>query len=93
MSKVNYEIKDGHLILGGDTNEDGQNSVGLKLSLNEAVEEAFKKGEAVEGVKVAQVKFLGTQLQVLVDTDKDGEQLLELTLDIGEILDEAGVFK
>ena len=93
MSKFDFEIKDNQLIATGDSNEDGQPVATIKLSLNEAVQEAFSKGEAVEGVKVADVKFTGTQLIVSVDTDRDGEKLLDLTIDLAEALDESGLLK
>lgn len=94
MSKVNFEVKDAALNVGVDVNEDGQNSVNLKVFLSEALEEAFKKEAAVDGVKVAEVKFELTKLKIILDTDKDGEKLMELEVDLAETFDEAsGAFK
>lgn len=88
MGKLNYEVKEGVLHMGADSNEDGENSISLKLHLNEAIQEAFKKGEAVEGVKVVGFKFELTKLKLQLDTDKDGENLLELEIDLAESFDE-----
>ena len=88
MSKLNQEIKDGKLLVGVDTNEDGENSLSMKLNLSEAVSEAIAKGEAVEGVKVVDFKFELTKLVIKLDTDKDGENVLELVVDIAESFDE-----
>lgn len=93
MSKTDFKIADNKLVASFDSNEDGEPVATLNLELNEAVQEAFSKGEKVEGVKVADVKFTGTQLVVTVDSDQDGENLLSLTIDLAEALDESGVLK
>lgn len=93
MSKIKYDIQENNLVIGLDANEDGQNSLEVKLSLSEAIQEAFKKGVAVEGVKSATVKFEGTKLIVVVDSDKDGEALLTLSADLFEGLEETGALK
>lgn len=88
MSKLNQEIKDGKLHVGVDSNEDGENSLALKLNLSEAIQEAIAKGEAVEGVKVVDFKFELTKLVIKLDTDKDGEEVIELVVDLAESFDE-----
>jgi len=88
MSKLNFDVKDGSLKVGVDSNEDGQNSLDLELSLSEAVGEALSRGEAVEGAKLVELKFELTTLVLKVDTDKDGEKLLDLKVDLGEAADE-----
>lgn len=88
MSKVTYEVKDAALNVGLDLNEDGEKSVDLKVHLGEALEEAFKKGTAVEGVKVVDFKFELTKLKITLDTDQDGEKLVELSIDLAEAFDE-----
>lgn len=93
MSKVNYKVEANKLVIGLDANEDGQNSLNLSIDLNEAVQEAFKKGEKVEGVKSASVKFEGTVLMIVVDSDKDGEPLLDLKIDLFEGIEETGILK
>lgn len=93
MSKFKYEVIDNKLVVGLDSNEDGQASLELKLSLAEAIQEAFKKSEGVQGVKSATVKFEGAKLILVVDSDKDGEPLLHLTLDLFEGIEETGVLK
>ena len=92
-NKLNYEVKDNALSVGLDANQDGQNSLNLKLQLSEAVQEAFAKGVAVEGVKSASIKFEGSKLVLVVDTDKDGEALLNLEVDLFEAIEETGVLK
>lgn len=93
MSKLNYKVQDNNLLVGLDTNQDGQNSLELKLNLSEAVKEAFSNGTSLEGVKPAVIKFEGTKLILVVDTDKDGEHLLTLNLDLIETLEEIGFLK
>lgn len=93
MSKVNYKIDGSDLKIGLDVNEDGQNSLLLKININEAISEAFKKGDQVEGVKSATVKFEGSKLVLVVDSDKDGEELLSLEADLFEAIEETGVLK
>lgn len=94
MSKASVNFENGKLVFGVDTNEDGENVLTGSLNLSEALQEAFSRGEAVEGVKVVEVKFELTKLKVILDTDKDGENLLELVIDLAEGIDEAsGIFK
>lgn len=93
MSKVNYKVQDNSLQVGLDANEDGQNSLTLKININEAIAEAFKKGAAVDGVKSASIKFEGSKLVLIVDSDKDSEQLLSLEADLFEAIEETGVLK
>jgi len=93
MDKFSYAVEEGRLKLGLDTNEDGEKALELDLSLNEAIQEAFQKGEAVEGVKSAKVEFTGTTLLVRIDSDKDGEELAVLKLNLAEAIDETGILK
>lgn len=89
MSKVKYEVEGGALNVGLDYNEDGEKSLNAKLFLNEVIGELVAKGEAKEDVKVTSFKFELPKLIVVIDTDKDGENLLELELDVMEALQEA----
>lgn len=93
MSKVNYKVQDNNLQVGLDANEDGQNSLTLKINLSEAIKEALKKGAAVEGVKTATIKFEGLKLIVVIDSDKDGVPLLTVEADITEAIEETGILK
>lgn len=86
--KPSIAIKDGALEVGLDTNGDGQNVVDLKLNISEAVSEAIAKGTAIEGHKVVNLKFEGTKLVIDIDSDKDGEPLLDVVVDLGEAFDE-----
>lgn len=101
MSKGSLELKDGKLVAGLDTNEDGQQSVGLEIAVGESIKEALaalKKGDVKE-VKV-EVKTLtytldGDRLNVSVDSDKDGEASLTAFVDFSESFEEIaeGIFK
>lgn len=93
MKKVNFKIEEQKLIVGFDNDTDGTSSVALEVDLNEAIQEAFKKGEAISGVKAVTVKFEGSTLVVKADSDKDGETLLDLKLDLFEIIKESGLLK
>ena len=93
MGKLNFDIKDKALHMGVDYNEDGENSIKMKLNMIEAVSEAFSRGEAVEGVKLVDFKFELTKMVLKLDSDKDGEEVLELVIDLGEVADEVkGLF-
>lgn len=93
MSKLNFEIKDSALHLGVDYNEDGESSIKMKLNMSEAISEAFSRGTAVEGVKLVDFKFELTKMVLKLDSDKDGEEVLEIVIDLGEIADEVkGLF-
>ena len=61
MKKFDVKTEDGKVCLGLDLNGDGQNSIDLKLKMSEAIEEAFARGEAIEGAKVV-VGCPGTSL-------------------------------
>lgn len=86
--KLNFEVKDGNLEIGLDSNQDGEKSLKMKLYLSEALGEVMSRGDAVEGAKLVSLKFEFTKLKVQIDTDKDGEPLLELEIDLGEVFDE-----
>jgi len=87
--KFKFEVEEGKLKFAVDPNEDGEAVVSGELFLSEALEEAFKKGEKIEGAKVVDFEFSLSKLIVRLDTDKDGEKLLELEVDLGEAIDEA----
>lgn len=87
---LNVNVEDGKLVLGVDPNKDGQEVVRLRLNLSESVQEAFSRGEAVEGAKVVDFKLSSSGIHLKLDTDKDGEELLELELDFMEAADEVG---
>lgn len=91
--KLVFDVKDNHLVLGLDADKDGVKSLDLKLSLTEAVQEAFAKGTAVEGVKSASIRFEGMSLVIVIDTDKDGEALLTFTANLPEGIKETGILK
>ena len=95
MSKGNVKFEDGKLIAGLDTNEDGENVLTAKLNLNEGLQEALgrvlKGGEGekiVVDAKKVELEFGIGGLKLLVDTDGDGEKLLELDVSLTEAADE-----
>lgn len=88
MSVVNQEVKDGNFNLNVDSNEDGNNSLSFKLKLSEAIAEIIAKEESIEGAKVVDFKFELTRLYLRIDTDKDGEEVLELEVDLAETFKE-----
>lgn len=85
---VEMKIDKGALLINVDSNKDGENSLRCRVDLGEAFQEAFNKGAAIEGAKVAEFKFEMTRLILKLDTDKDGEPVLELEIDLGEAFDE-----
>lgn len=89
MTKVSVEIKENAIEFGTDLNEDSEKSLIGKLYLNEALQEAIKRGAPVEGAKIVDFKFEMTKLIIVIDTDKDGEKLFELKMDLPEMFDEA----
>ena len=93
MDKVNLKIEDNALMIGVDTNEDGENVVDIKLSLNEALQEALKKGEEVkiEDAKKVSFSFGLTGLEIKIDTDQDGEEVASVKINLPEAIDEAGL--
>lgn len=95
MSKVNYEMKDNKLEFGFDGNEDGENSITLKVNISESIQEAIakaKKGEestVVIDAKKVEMKFGVGGLSLSVDTDQDGEKSVELDVSLMEGFEEA----
>lgn len=87
--KLDFSVEEGKLKFSLDPNADGENLLDGELVLSEALGEAFKKGEKVEGAKVVDFDFSLSKLKIVLDTDKDGEKLLELNIDLSEALDEA----
>ena len=89
---IKYE--DGKIIGGLDSNKDGELSLGLELSIGEALEEAMgamKKGEKVEvtvEAKAVKYSFEDGKIKITVDTDKDGEVLLSAYVDMAEAFEE-----
>ena len=88
MSKFEVSFKEGNLCFGTDLNEDGKKSIDCKLHLNEALEEVIKRGDAIEGAKLVDFRFELTKLVLVIDTDKDGEKLFELVVDLAEAFEE-----
>lgn len=93
MAKFDVVFEDGSLKAKVDPNEDGQAVVDLDLVVSEALEESLKRGDNPEmpDAKVVDFKFEGGKLSVVLDTDKDGQRLLSLNVDLAEALDEVGL--
>lgn len=85
---IEMGMKDDAFELKVDPNKDGQPVVELKVFSKEALEEAFKRQEAIAGAKLVSFGFEGAKLKLVLDTDKDGQPLLELIVDTMEIFDE-----
>lgn len=88
---VDYKVQDGAIAVTYDKDEDGIPSAEAKLHLSEAIAEALKRGEAVEGVGKFKFAMNGTRLVVELDTDQDGEKSFEIALDLAEAANEAGL--
>ena len=86
---VKYEVKGSEFHLAVDSNDDGEPVLQMKLKMNEALKEAMKRGDAVEGAKVVGVEFSATKLMIKIDSDKDGESMIDLEIDLMEGFDEA----
>ncbi len=101
MSKASIKFEDGKIVAGLDTNEDGENSVEVRLNLKEGFEEGFaalKKGEEKTisvDAKAVNFVFKDNSIFVVIDTDKDGEELMDVKIDISESFEEIaeGIFK
>lgn len=91
--KVSMDIKDGKFEVNVDTDKDGVPALKAVVNFGEAFQEAFKKGEAVEGARVVSVEFTGLGLKVKLDTDRDSESSLELEINLAEAVDETGLLK
>jgi len=85
---IEMGMKNGVFILSLDADSDGQPSVRMKLNSKESLSEAFKRQEPILGAKVVSLKFTGTRLKLVLDTDKDGEPMLELEVDLIEMFQE-----
>ena len=93
VKKFEIGMKDGAFVAKVDSDQDGIPVIDAKVNINEAIQEAFQRQDAVEGVKVLDFSFTGTMLVLKLDTDKDGEKVLELNINLMEGLDETGILK
>ena len=89
---IRYE--EGNIVAGMDYDKDGKDSVKVSLSVSEALEEAmakFSKGEKAEVVltnQVVRIAFEDGKVVLAVDTDRDGEDLARVEVDMAESFDE-----
>lgn len=93
--KVDVKMDMTSLVVTVDTNQDGQPVMTLNLSMAEALGEAmaaFKKGDKPAPVnldaKAVEVKFEGSKLVITIDSDRDGEKLATISIDLAEAFDE-----
>lgn len=93
--KFGVSFEDNKLNLSLDPNADGQNVLIAKIHLSEAVQEALQRDESIQidGAKVVDFAFQGAKLMLKLDTDQDGQGVLELEIDLMEALNEVGVVK
>lgn len=89
--KFNASFSEGKLKLSVDSNSDGDNVLDINVNMDEAIQEMLKRGEAIQGAKIAEIDFSLSNLVVRLDTDKDGEKLLEIKLNLAELLEEVGL--
>lgn len=88
--KLSAEVSDGELKFAVDLNQDGQPFLVGGLVLSEALQEAIARGEPIEGAKVVEFKIEKSKLRLMLDSDKDGEKLFYLDLDLIESVDDVG---
>lgn len=91
MDAISYEVKDGGLEIGLDKDLDGIKSLKAVIHMSEAIKEAFKKGQMVEGMAKVKYGFEGTNFKISVDTDQDGKDSVSLEANMIEGLNEAGL--
>lgn len=87
--KFEVKIEDKALIMNTDFDQDGKESSKLKLFLSEGIQELFDKGIKKEDVKLVDFEFGPSGIKIVVDTDQDGESLMEYEVSFGESFDEA----
>ena len=88
MSKFDFGFEGSELSLSIDLNDDGQESVAVKLDVSEAIQEALQNSKPVEGAKLVDFSFDDSKLKLKIDSDKDGDTVLELSIDLMEAFDE-----
>ena len=93
MSKFDYDFKDNELMIGVDSNEDGEKSLDVQVSLKEAIQEILKRGEKIDNAKLVDFELSLKGIRLALDTDQDGEKLLYINLNLAEVFDELGLFK
>ena len=86
---VTVSAQGGNIAVGVDLNRDGNKSLTLEVSLDEAIKELLHK-EAVE--KVARTKvsyaFEGATLVLRLDSDQDGKPVATLRANLIELITE-----
>lgn len=88
MGDVKMNFVDNKFKAEVDTDQDNVNSIALEINLPEAYEEAFKRGDVIEGTKYVTVKMEGTKLSIDIDSDRDGEKVASIVIDAFEAFDE-----
>jgi len=87
--KVDISVEDKVIVMKTDLDQDGKESSKMKLFMNEAIQEIFAKGVKKEDVKIVDFELSPMGLVLKLDTDKDGQNLLEYSISFGEIFGEA----
>ena len=91
MDKFNMKMEGTSLVGGYDGDSDGKNSISFKLNLQEVYGELLAKGEAKLDVKAISFKMVGSKITAVIDSDKDGQAVLEIDADLLEGLKEASI--
>ena len=82
------EFKDSKWVGQVDSDNDGVPALKATVYLNEAIQELLKRGVKKEDVKIVDFEFSGLSLKLKLDTDQDGEELMELEVNLPESFDE-----
>lgn len=88
MKDFQQEFKEEKWIGKVDSDNDGVASVSVELNMNEAVQEAVSRGIKKEDVKIVDFVFTGLEMKLVIDTDQDGEKLIEININSLEAFDE-----
>lgn len=92
--KLDIKVEDGKMVMKTDMDQDGVPSSVLNLHMSEAIQELIAKGVKKEDVKVVDFELSPLGLKLVLDTDRDGEALMDYSISFGEGFDEAlGKFK
>ena len=84
--RFGLSVDKGMVVLGVDLNQDGDKSMTLTVSLDEAFEEVFQRKD--QGKLKFSHDIEGTSLVVKLDTDGDGEPVVVLRVKLLELIAE-----
>lgn len=91
--KLDIAFNDGRLILGADSNLDGEKALTIDIDMNEGLQEIINRGEVIKDAKIVDYEFSLQKLMIKLDTDRDGDHSVFIELNLAELLDEVGLLK